>query len=90
MTETRRPSSSNAGAGWTVRQVTPRARWRRGSDTCPACDATVELDDAHYQVELDRERPRTRREKLTRERRLLSFCDETCADEWVSTFDRID
>ncbi|SFR69049.1 hypothetical protein [Halogeometricum limi] len=83
MVEIRRPSTSAAGAEWTVRQVTPRARWRTGTESCPACGATVELDGAHYQVELDRERPPNPSEKLTRERRLLSFCDESCADEWV-------
>ncbi|ADQ67136.1 hypothetical protein GL213_07810 [Halogeometricum borinquense] len=87
MADIRRPSLSSDGAGWTVRQVTPRSRWRHGTEPCSACGASVELDSAHYQVELDRERPQNPSEKLTRERKLLSFCDEGCADDWVRTFD---
>lgn len=85
MSETRSPSPSAAGAGWTVLQVVPRSWWRTGTDTCPTCGATVELDEPHYQAELDRERSPNRTEKLTRERRLLSFCDEACAADWVET-----
>ncbi|WP_238993894.1 hypothetical protein [Halobellus captivus] len=47
------------------------------------CGDSVDLLDAHYQVELDRERAPAEGEKLTRERRLLAFCDESCADAWL-------
>lgn len=93
MSESRRPSNPLSGAGWTVRRITPRSQWRRSTEVCPNCGATVDLDGAHHQVELDRERPPVSASpagKLTRERRLLSFCDETCADDWLQAFRRAD
>lgn len=83
MSRTRRPPLGDADSSWTVRQVVPRASWRIGSETCPACGSTVNLDCDHYQAELGRDRHPDRGEKLTYERRLLSFCDESCATTWL-------
>jgi tRNA G26 N,N-dimethylase Trm1 len=66
-----------------VRQVVPREEWDAATARCPACGDAVDLRGPHYQVELDRERAAGTATKLTRERRLLSFCDEACANAWL-------
>lgn len=82
MSQTRRPHNGT-DSSWTVRQVVPRTSWRVGSETCPACGGTVDLNGHHHQVELGRGRQPEAGAKLTYERRLLSFCDEPCATEWL-------
>lgn len=83
MSRTPRPPHSRTDSSWTVRQVVPRTSWRVGRETCPACGDTVDLNGAHHQVELGRDRRPDPGEKLTYERRLLSFCDGPCATEWL-------
>lgn len=83
MSKSCEPSPSIADPDWTVRQVVPRSDWNATTETCPACGDSVDLLEDHYQVELDRERTPGRSEKLTRERRLLAFCDAECADWWL-------
>ncbi len=70
-----------------MRQVSPVSNWESARETCPTCGDDVDLLEAHYQVELDRERPRSEGEKLTHERRLLAFCDADCADAWLDERD---
>ncbi|MFB6092787.1 MAG: hypothetical protein ABEK02_07235 [Haloquadratum sp.] len=83
MSKTCRPSPSAFDAEWTVRRVVPRSEWGATTESCPTCGATVDLREPHYQVELDRPRAGSDDWKLTRERRLLSFCDEACALSWL-------
>ncbi|MDQ2053308.1 MULTISPECIES: hypothetical protein [Halobellus] len=83
MSKTCRPSPSSADPEWNVRQVVPRSEWDTTTEACPTCGEPVELCGPHYQVELDRERAAAAGSKLTRERRLLSFCDESCATSWL-------
>lgn len=83
MSKTCRPTPSPSDGGWTVRQVVPRSDWDAASETCPTCGDRVDLRRSHYQVELDRKRTAEAGSKLTRERRLLSFCDETCVTSWL-------
>ena len=83
MSRTDSPAPLAPGSEWIVRQVVPRAEWGAATERCPSCGDAVDLRLAHYQVELDRERPGGRNTKLTHERRLLSFCDEVCADAWL-------
>ncbi|RLM59580.1 hypothetical protein DVK02_02240 [Halobellus sp. Atlit-31R] len=83
MSKTCRPAPSASDLEWTVRQVVPRSEWDAATEPCPACGETVDLNGPHYQVELDRERAPGAGSKLTRERRLLSLCDETCATDWL-------
>jgi len=83
MSKTCRPAPSISDGEWTVRQVVPRSDWAAASERCPACGERVDLAGPHYQVELDRERTSGPGAKLTRERRLLSFCDESCAVSWL-------
>ena len=77
------PSPPAPGSEWTVRQVVSRAEWDSATEKCPTCGDAVDRGSAHYQVELDRERSDVETTKLTHERRLLSFCDETCANVWL-------
>ncbi|WP_336022008.1 hypothetical protein [Halobellus salinisoli] len=79
------PSPSTSDAEWTVRQVAQVSDWDSTTDTCPACGGRVDLSEAHYQVQLDRERTPASGEKLTHERRLLAFCDADCADTWLDS-----
>lgn len=88
MSKTCRPSPSTPGSEWTVRQVVSREEWDAATERCPACGDAVDLRLPHYQVELDRERPAGEATKLTHERRLLSFCDESCASAWLDDPDR--
>ena len=83
MSKTSRPSPSTSDAEWTVRQAVPCRDWEATSEVCPTCGDRVDLMEAHYQVELDRERTSGDAEKLTRERRLLAFCDADCAETWL-------
>ena len=83
MSKTWGHSRSTPGSEWTVRQVVSREEWDTDTETCPACGGAVDRGSAHYQVELDRERSDVEATKLTHERRLLSFCDETCANAWL-------
>ena len=83
MSKTCRHSPPAHGSEWTVRQVVARAEWDAATERCPACGAAVDLQGPFYQVELDRERSSDAGTKLTRERRLLSFCDESCANVWL-------
>lgn len=83
MSKTCRPSPQTPGSEWTVRQVVSRAEWDATTEQCPACGDVVDLRVPHYQVELDRKRPTSGNVKLTHERRLLSFCDEACANVWL-------
>ncbi|MFC6825374.1 hypothetical protein [Halopelagius fulvigenes] len=83
MSQTRRPPHGRIDSSWTVRQVVPRSSWRVGTETCSACGGTVNLDGDHYQVELGRDRRPEAGSKLTYERQLLSFCDESCATSWL-------
>ncbi|WP_311171076.1 hypothetical protein [Halobellus ordinarius] len=85
MSKTCRPSPSTVDAEWTVRQVVPRSDWDAAVEPCPTCGDDVDLRESHYQVELDRERTPGQEMKLTRERRLLSFCDEACATAWLDS-----
>ncbi|RDI70348.1 hypothetical protein [Halopelagius longus] len=87
MSQTRRPPHGRIDSSWTVRQVVPRSSWRVGTETCPACGGTVNLDGDHYQAELGRDRRPDGGSKLTYERRLLSFCDELCATTWLDGID---
>ncbi len=87
MSKTCRPAPSKSDAEWTVRQVVPRSNWDAASETCPACGERVDLRGPHHQVELDRERTPGAGSKLTRERRLLAFCDEACATAWLDETD---
>jgi hypothetical protein len=63
--------------------VIERREWDAVTETCPACGDAVDLRKPHVQVELDRKRITERDTKLTRERRLLSFCDQACATAWL-------
>ena len=83
MSKTHSPSPPTPGSEWTVRQVVSRAEWDTAVAECPTCGDAVDRGSAHYQVELDRERSDVGGTKLTRERRLLSFCDERCANAWL-------
>ncbi|MGQ4554809.1 hypothetical protein [Halobellus sp. GM3] len=83
MSKTCRPTPSVSDSEWTVRQVVPRCDWDAVVETCPACGDAVDLRDPYVQVELDRERTPDRSVKLTHERRLLSFCGEACAAQWL-------
>lgn len=83
MSKTCCPSPSPPESEWTVRQVVPRSEWDAATDRCPACGDAVDLRFPHYQVELGRERPAIEGAKLTHERRLLSFCDESCTNAWL-------
>ena len=83
MSKTCSPSPPAPGSEWTVRQVVSRSQWDAGTEACPTCGDGVDRRSAHYQVELDRERPGDRDTKLTHERRLLAFCDEACANAWL-------
>lgn len=85
MSKTCRPSPSAPDPEWTVRQVVERRDWNETIETCPLCGDAVDLLGPHYQVELDRERTPGNGSKLTRERRLLSFCDEACATAWLDS-----
>jgi len=88
MSKTCSPAPPTQGSEWTVRQVVSRAEWDTATERCPACGDAVDLRGPHYQVELDRERPGSRGTKLTHERRLLSFCDEACANVWLDDVER--
>jgi len=88
MSQTCRPSPPTLGPEWTVRQVVARSEWDTATERCPACGDPVDLRTPHYQVELDRERPADVNTKLTHERRLLSFCDESCANAWLDDVER--
>ncbi len=68
---------------WTVRQVIHRSDWKDTTKVCPTCEESIYLMHGHCQVELDRERTPPPGSKLTRERRLLAFCDEECATLWL-------
>jgi hypothetical protein len=83
MSRTCSSSPLTPGSEWTVRQVVSRAEWDSTTEQCPACGDAVDRRLPHYQVELDRERSGAEATKRTRERRLLSFCDETCANAWL-------
>lgn len=88
MSRTCRPAPPTPGSEWTVRQVVSREEWDAATERCPACGDAVDLRTPHHQVELDRERPAGEAVKLTRERRLLPFCDESCATAWLGDADR--
>jgi len=88
MSKTCCPSPTTPESEWTVRQVVCRDEWDDATGQCPACGETVDLRHPHYQVELDRERPAGEATKLTHERRLLSFCDDSCANAWLDVPDR--
>ena len=83
MSKTCSPSPTPPGSEWTVRQVVSRSEWDAATEACPTCGDGVDRRSPHYQVELDRERATDGAGKLTHERRLLSFCDETCANTWL-------
>ena len=83
MSKTSRPAPSAPDPEWTVRQVVERRDWDTATELCPTCGEPVELCGPHYQVELDRARSHETAAKLTRERRLLAFCDESCATAWL-------
>jgi len=83
MSKTCSPSPPTPGSEWTVRQVVSRAEWDAATEECPTCGDAVDRGRPHYQVELDRERSGVDATKLTRERRLLSFCDDACANAWL-------
>jgi hypothetical protein len=83
MSQTSRPIRSAPDPEWTVRQVVERNDWDATTEPCPACGELVDLHGSHYQIELDRPRTPGSATKITRERRLLSFCDETCATAWL-------
>jgi hypothetical protein len=88
MSKTCRPSPSTLESEWTVRQVVARSEWDTATERCPACGDAVDLRVPHYQVELDRERPVSAATKLTHERRLLAFCDQSCASAWLDNRDQ--
>jgi hypothetical protein len=83
MSKTCSPSPPTPGSEWTVRQVVSRSEWDAATEACPTCGDDVDRGSPHYQVELDRERATNGALKLTHERRLLSFCDEACANIWL-------
>ncbi|ERG94774.1 hypothetical protein [Haloquadratum walsbyi] len=68
---------------WTVRQVIHRSDWKDTTRICPTCGESVDQMCGHCQVELDRKRTPPPGSKLTRERRLLAFCNEECATIWL-------
>jgi hypothetical protein len=87
MSKTCRPSPPVSGSEWVVRQVVARTEWDASVEACPACGDAVDRRTPHYQIDLDRERSAAATAKRTRERRLLSFCDEDCANAWLDDVD---
>jgi hypothetical protein len=76
----RRLSRPRPGPDWVVQDVRPYAGWRAGIDECATCGAAVDLDGAHYGMELLRHRPTEGKRGIDRER--FVFCSARCVDTW--------
>jgi hypothetical protein len=87
MSQTRPARRPPPRGDWRLQQIAVRTDWRGDSDSCSACDETVDLVDVHCQAELGRHLSPTADRKLTYERRLLFFCDEACVVEWIDESD---
>ncbi|WP_416839832.1 hypothetical protein [Haloferax sp. DFSO52] len=66
---------------WRIHHRAVRTDWSDSIERCAACDAPVDMCEAHYQVVLDRDIDGPG--KLSFERKRLVFCDESCADMWI-------
>ncbi len=82
MSHTVRRRRSSLGPEWRLRHRAARTDWSDTTEGCACCNRTVDMRNDHYQMVLDREIDGPGKIGIERER--VVFCDETCADAWLS------